>query len=90
VSMKSAERCRAESARSCWLRRHRVMTLLGARGRGVFKNDPRDVAAQFQEALTGGFAGVFRLVLFAVLGHSGGGVIIAPFEQAFGGSLSRC
>jgi hypothetical protein len=24
------------------------------------------------------------------LGHSGGGVIIAPFEQAFGGSLSRC
>jgi uncharacterized protein (TIGR02452 family) len=60
--------------------------ILGAWGCGVFKNEPRDVAAQFQEALTGTFAGVFRLVHFAVLDRSIGGVIIAPFEQAFGGS----
>jgi uncharacterized protein (TIGR02452 family) len=60
--------------------------ILGAWGCGVFKNDPRDVAAQFQAALTGDFAGVFRLVYFAVLDPSGGGVVIAPFAQAFGGS----
>src|SRR5215475_8215404 len=59
--------------------------ILGAWGCGVFKNDPRDVAAQFRKALTGDFAGVFRLVHFAVLDHSSGGMIIAPFEQAFGG-----
>jgi len=58
--------------------------ILGAWGCGVFKNEPRDVAAQFQEALTGAFAGVFRLVHFAVLDRSIGGVIIAPFKQALG------
>jgi uncharacterized protein (TIGR02452 family) len=63
--------------------------VLGAWGCGVFKNDPRDVAAQFLEALTGDFSGVFRLVHFAILDHSSSGAIIAPFEQAFGGSLSR-
>jgi len=62
--------------------------ILGAWGCGVFKNDPRDVAAQFRKALTGDFAGVFRLVHFAVLDHSSGGVVIDPFNQAFGGS--RC
>ena len=56
--------------------------ILGAWGCGVFKNDPRDVAAHFQAALTGDFAGVFRLVSFAVLDRKGG-VIIAPFTQAF-------
>jgi len=56
--------------------------ILGAWGCGVFKNDPRDVAAQFQAALTGDFAGVFRLVSFAVLDRSSGGVVIAPFAQA--------
>jgi uncharacterized protein (TIGR02452 family) len=60
--------------------------ILGAWGCGVFKNDPRDVAAQFQAALTGDFDGVFRLIYFAVLDRSSGGVVIAPFEQAFGGS----
>src|SRR5215467_7733482 len=59
--------------------------VLGAWGCGVFKNDPRDVAAQFQSALSGDFAGVFRLVHFAVLDRSSGNVIIAPFRQAFGG-----
>src|SRR5215475_7102950 len=59
--------------------------ILGAWGCGVFKNDPRDVAAQFQVALTGDFAGVFRHVSFAVLDHKSGAVI-APFAEAFAGS----
>src|SRR5262245_7868793 len=60
--------------------------ILGAWGCGVFKNDPRDVVAQFQAALTGDFAGAFRLVCFAVLDRSVSGIVIAPFAQAFGGS----
>jgi len=63
--------------------------ILGAWGCGVFKNDPRDVAAQFQDALSSDFDGVFRLVHFAVLDHSSDGATIAPFEQAFGSGLSR-
>ena len=59
--------------------------VLGAWGCGVFKNDPRDVAAQFQAALTGDFAGVFRLISFAILDRSSGRAVIAKFEQAFGG-----
>ena len=58
--------------------------ILGAWGCGVFKNDPRDVAKQFQAALTGEFAGVFRLVCFAVLDRSSDGTVITPFERAFG------
>src|SRR5262249_42145768 len=60
--------------------------ILGAWGCGVFKNDPRDVVVQFQAALSGDFAGVFRLVCFAVLDRSASGMVIAPFAQAFGGS----
>ena len=60
--------------------------ILGAWGCGVFKNDPRDVAAAFQSALSGDFAGVFRLVSFAVLDRSSGGVVIAPFARAFADS----
>src|SRR5215510_7760569 len=59
--------------------------ILGAWGCGVFKNDPREVAAQFQAALSGDFAGVFQLVYFAVLDRSSGGVVIAPFARAFAG-----
>lgn len=57
--------------------------ILGAWGCGVFKNDPREVAGQFRAALTGEFAGVFRLVCFAVLDRSNDGGVIAPFERAF-------
>lgn len=57
--------------------------VLGAWGCGVFKNDPGEVAAQFHGALSGDFAGVFRLVHFAVLDHSSGSAIIAPFERAW-------
>ena len=62
--------------------------VLGAWGCGVFKNDPEEVAAQFQEALTDSFAGVFRLVHFAVLDPSSSGAVIAPFQRAFGSDLS--
>jgi hypothetical protein len=54
----------------------------------VFKNDPRHVAKQFHTALTGDFAGVFKIIHFAVLDHSRDGAIIAPFEGAFGKSPS--
>jgi uncharacterized protein (TIGR02452 family) len=60
--------------------------ILGAWGCGVFKNDARHVAEQFHAALTGDFAGVFRLIHFAVLDHSRDGAVIAPFEGAFGRS----
>jgi uncharacterized protein (TIGR02452 family) len=63
--------------------------ILGAWGCGVFKNDPQEVATQFQGALAGDFAGVFRLVHFAVLDRSSGGMIIAPFEQAFASGRAR-
>jgi uncharacterized protein (TIGR02452 family) len=62
--------------------------VLGAWGCGVFQNDPKEVAAQFHEALTGNFAGVFELVHFAVLDQSRGGEVIAPFQQAFAGAFS--
>jgi uncharacterized protein (TIGR02452 family) len=58
--------------------------ILGAWGCGVFKNDPQHVARQFQAALTGDFAGVFRLIHFAVLDHSRAGAVITPFEDVFG------
>ena len=58
--------------------------ILGAWGCGVFKNDPRDVATRFQEALTGSFAGVFKLVNFAILDPSSSGVVIAPFSRPLG------
>lgn len=62
--------------------------VLGAWGCGVFRNDPEEAATQFHEALIDSFAGVFRLVHFAVLDPSGSGVVIAPFQQAFGGDVS--
>jgi uncharacterized protein (TIGR02452 family) len=61
-------------------------TILGAWGCGVFKNDPREVAREFQAALSVDFAGVFRVICFAVLDHSSDGSVIAPFERSFGRS----
>jgi len=58
--------------------------ILGAWGCGVFRNDPGDVAGEFQAALHGEFAGVFKAAWFAVLDHSDGRGVIAPFERAFG------
>ena len=62
--------------------------VLGAWGCGVFKNDPRNVAAEFQAALSGDFAGVFRFICFAVLDNSSDLSVIAPFERAFARSLA--
>jgi uncharacterized protein (TIGR02452 family) len=62
--------------------------ILGAWGCGVFKNDPQHVAKRFRAALTGDFAGVFRLVHFAVLDHSSDGAVITPFESVFGSAAA--
>jgi uncharacterized protein (TIGR02452 family) len=64
---------------------HYDAVILGAWGCGVFRNDPREVANAFEAALTGDYAGVFKIVCFAVLDRSGDGAVIAPFERAFGG-----
>ena len=58
--------------------------VLGAWGCGVFKNDPRDVAAAFHELLIppgAPFHGCFRRVTFAVIGPVANR---AAFEAAFG------
>src|SRR5262245_60179716 len=60
--------------------------ILGAWGCGVFKKEPRDVAAQSEYAPAVDFAGVFWLVCFAFLDRSASAMVIAPFAQAFGGS----
>lgn len=54
--------------------------VLGAWGCGVFRNDPRLVAATFAEHLRGAWAGRFERVVFSVLDSSGG--TIAAFRQA--------
>lgn len=56
--------------------------VLGAWGRGVFKNDPELIAELFAKALRGRFAGAFAKVVFAVL--SSDGETIRPFEERFG------
>lgn len=58
--------------------------VLGAWGCGVFRNDPRRVAATFAEHLRGAWAGRFERVVFSVLDHSASGGTIAVFEQALG------
>lgn len=65
--------------------------ILGAWGCGVFRNDPGEVAVAFRAALDGEFAGVFKAAWFAVLDHSDGRSMIAPFERAFGteGGIER-
>lgn len=58
--------------------------VLGAWGCGVFRNDPRHVAAVFAEHLasSGGYGGRFDLVVFAVPD----GPNRTPFQVAFGAS----
>lgn len=57
--------------------------VLGAWGCGVFGNDPATVARAFGLHLKGEFAGVFDLVVFAVLDRDP--AVRAPFEEVFGG-----
>jgi uncharacterized protein (TIGR02452 family) len=62
--------------------------ILGAWGCGVFRNDPRRVAAWFHQHLTGAgrFATAFRTVIFAVLDGTADQSTIAPFQRYFGSS----
>ncbi len=57
--------------------------VLGAWGCGVFRNDTRDVAHAFHEALTGPFAGAFEHVVFAILDRSPERRFRGPFEEWF-------
>ncbi|MET7336717.1 TIGR02452 family protein [Nonomuraea sp. NPDC005650] len=58
--------------------------VLGAWGCGVFRNDPRDVAAAFHAHLAGG--GVFERVVFAVWDRSPESANRAAFADRFGES----
>ena len=59
--------------------------ILGAWGCGVFQNDPEEVAKVFAELLLdeGGFAGVFRRVVFAIPDRSEDAEMIGPFRRWF-------
>ncbi|WP_030219855.1 TIGR02452 family protein [Streptomyces bikiniensis] len=60
--------------------------VLGARGCGVFRNDPERVAGAFEALLTGGgrFAGHFEEVVFAVLDRASGTPTLAAFTRVLG------
>lgn len=59
--------------------------ILGAWGCGVFRNDPRLVAATFQRLLQqgGDFHGVFDEVVFAVYDSSKDGLVYSAFESVY-------
>ena len=59
--------------------------VLGAWGCGAFGNDSEVIAALFRDALgPGGFAGVFRHVVFAIIDWSNERRFLGPFARAFG------
>jgi uncharacterized protein (TIGR02452 family) len=69
-------------------RAHRVDQLvLGAWGCGVFRNDPRTVAAAFAELLCppGVYGGTFSTVVFAVLDRSDNKATYQAFAKQFSG-----
>lgn len=55
--------------------------VLGAYGCGVFRNDPGEVAAWWQELLEGGMGQYFESVFHAVLDHSKGQCCIRAFQE---------
>jgi len=57
--------------------------VLGAWGCGAFKNDPRETALSFREALTGEFAGSFAEVVFAITDRSLERRTFGPFCEVF-------
>lgn len=64
---------------------HRVL-VLGAWGRGVFRNDPAAVADVFARWLDDAlFEGAFDRVVFAVKERGGSEVNVAPIRERFGG-----
>jgi uncharacterized protein (TIGR02452 family) len=60
--------------------------VLGAWGCGVFGNQTAEIAALFQAALSGPFADVFAVVVFAILDWSPEERFIGLFQRAFPGS----
>ncbi len=62
---------------------HRTL-VLGAWGCGVFRNDPREVAEAFSQALEA-LPGAFTRVVFAVYERSGEGPNLSAFRERFGG-----
>lgn len=56
--------------------------VLGAWGCGVFRNNPKVVAAAFANHLLGAWAGRFKHVLFSVLDHSESRETFAAFREA--------
>ncbi|MFF8828720.1 TIGR02452 family protein [Streptomyces sp. NPDC015131] len=76
-----------ETAVACGYRR----LVLGAWGCGVFRNDPRHVAAAFRDLLTGQgrFAGHFDEVVFAVLDRTAGAATLGAFRDTFAPVAAR-
>ena len=62
---------------------HRTL-VLGAWGCGVFRNDPREVAEAFSQALEA-LPGAFTRVVFAVYERSGEVPNLRAFRERFGG-----
>ena len=57
--------------------------VLGAYGCGVFRNDPAQVAAWWEELLKEGMSRYFETVIYAVLDRSKNGACIRAFQQFF-------
>ncbi len=57
--------------------------VLGAWGCGAFKNDPRETAISFREALLEDFANTFERIVFAITDRSPERRILGPFCEAF-------
>jgi uncharacterized protein (TIGR02452 family) len=64
------------------LQKHDTL-VLGAWGCGAFGNDSREIAELFEQALSGGFHGVFSKVVFAIVDWSNDSRFIGPFYSAF-------
>ncbi len=57
--------------------------ILGAYGCGVFRNDPKEVAAWWRQLLEENFPDAFQTIIFAVLDKSASQSCIAPFHDIF-------
>ncbi len=83
ASAKQAMRERMKLALAIFASQKCPHLILGAYGCGVFRNDPEDVAAWWQELLENHFPDTFRTVIFAVLDKSASRSCIMPFQDIF-------